>query len=62
MTMVKYISALLALEIGKNFDFQIQEEAVSNALVDIELCKSMMMQCGNEDKNILVKLLVDQNH
>ena len=43
MTKVKYNSALLALNIGKNYDFQIQEEALSNALSDIELCKRILL-------------------
>ena len=62
MTKVKYNSALLALEIGREFQSQIQEEALSNALSDIERCKSMTLQCGTKDKSVLVQLLAAQNH
>ena len=53
---------LLALEIGNIFHFKVQEEAISNAMADIELCRKMTRQCGNEDKDIMVQLLAAQNH
>ena len=37
MTNVKYNSALLALAISREIQLQVQEEALSNALSDIEL-------------------------
>ena len=44
------------------FQFKIQEEALTNALSDIELWKSRMVQCKVNDTSILVKLLAAQNH
>ena len=43
MTMVKYNSCLLTLEIGKIFKSQVQEEVLRNALSYIELCKGMII-------------------
>ena len=62
MTKIKYNSSLLAVEIGNMFKFKVQEEAIFNAMADIDLCRNMLRQCGNGKKDIMVRLLAAQNH
>ena len=61
MTVSKYNSALLATVVGEMYEIKIQEQAVTQALNDIDLCKQMVDRAKVSTRDPLVKLLALQN-
>lgn len=61
MTVRKYNSALLATVVVNKFEIEIQQQAIKQAVYDIELCTQVVDTAKLNIRDPLVKLIVLQN-